>query len=216
MNIKPFLTFAFALLLILFNARDSARAQIQVQESIRVYLDVSGDKEIENEVRSYFSRELRGLKNILVVADKQDVSIRVIAHRDKTVGGKPLDNYIMSVVVTAHIHEDTIRNMINIIRTLEAASCGSKENQQSMSERERDNLMTYVKLGLERVFDHLLYTENDLQKLCKVVVATIDGSTLEPYRLMIQERKEFYSSPLKEATRKTPTTPTRTRTMKKP
>jgi hypothetical protein len=110
MKIRLPLSLAFASFFIILNLADSIYAQSQ--EPIRVYLTVSGDEQIENEVRSYISRELRSLKNVLLVVNDQDLSISILAQKDKAVNGKFLGSYTMSVVVTSHLQEDLVRRML--------------------------------------------------------------------------------------------------------
>jgi hypothetical protein len=73
-----------------------------------------------------------------------------------------------------------------------------------------------IKRHKDNLYLHKLIIHHDLQKLCKEIVAEIDGSILEGYRLGIQRAQELLSSPRKEAQGITPAIPTTNTTTKKP
>jgi len=202
MTTRYILTFVFVTLFITLNAADSVYAQDL--DPIRVYLDVSGDKQIENEVRSYLSRELRALKNIILVVNDYNIGIRVIAHRNKAVDGEYLGTYTMSVVVTSRLQEDTVRKLLYLMPIPESA------------ETARDILLNLIKNYLDSVELHVLLIKGDIQEMCKELIANIDGRIFEANRLANQRIQEIFSKPRKETPEKPPTTPIRSGVTKKP
>jgi len=141
-------------------------------------LQVQSRSNIADEVRSYLSRELRNLKGVTIVEDKDaDYTIGVIVFPVHNKAGYNT-GYAFSVLVTQPGGYQRVRDIIErhsdekALKTLDAAAKDSVE-----------------------IVHHSLETGSELEKTCHSLVADLDGAVLEPARKIDQTLKDALEKP---------------------
>jgi hypothetical protein len=133
--------------------------------SATVQVDVSCDDEpLKGQIRSFVSRELRSLGDITIVDEAPDFVLSVIATPAKTQGN------IVTGVVIATQFTGTVK--------IDLTSLKGKVSARSI------DMLTDVLNGARIVWGFELQTGsmNDVQSLCRIIVADFDTSALEPCR----------------------------------
>jgi hypothetical protein len=141
------------------------------KRTIRVQIDVTASEAIKNEVSSYLKREFRALGDVEQVDKKPYLRIRIMAMSLSSVTGHNA-GFALSVLVTRPVDVEWLNNYYST--TLNA-------NQLEL-------LNALIK-NSEGVFDTLLRIggSNDLQQMCKKLVADIDADYIEPERKFEQK-----------------------------
>ncbi len=141
----------------------------------RVTLDVTAEGALESIVRSYISRNLRGLDGVVITDDDADYRLSVIVIESENKSGTQTGYGISSVGLSLWKKS-----------TLESA----------MSKGFTDQQKTFVGMfaGTGCLVHHLLQigATEDLEDLCSTLVASFDTNALEPSRNILQGVKDNY------------------------
>jgi hypothetical protein len=140
------------------------------QFSAKVKVSVSAPDDIKDLVSSYLNRELRSLNDVEIVDNNPDWEIEIVAMELKTVSGYKNGIAISTVILSPY-------------------------NNQALSEffkpefKESGLLITS---GLSWYSDQMLNVDSsdNLQELCKTIVADFDSRELEPSRKFFRNLKE--------------------------
>ncbi len=141
-----------------------ASAHADEKTHLRVKLSVSADDTIRGEVTSYLSRKLRGISDIDVVENDPRFVISVIAMVNRNRGGTHTGN-TLSVVVESPVRypRDSLAMKLD-------------ENTLKMTD------LLFWKTT--RILGHFVQVgaPDELEDLCKKIVASIDGEIFEEWR----------------------------------
>lgn len=153
----------------------------QQDYKIPIKLMISGETGLEDQVRSYFNRELRAIGDVEVTDDKDgkeslmEISIVVMEPTNKA--GVSIGGYIISIAVTD-------RSSV-VYLALAGISMTTDEGK-------RKQLLQFVpKNGI--LVNHILQVldSSQLPETCRSLVAQIDGSNIENNR---KQRREWDTS----------------------
>lgn len=139
--------------------------------SARVKVTVSAPDNIKGAVSSYLNRELRSLNDVELVDTKPEWEINVLAMELKTVGG-----YKSGVVLSTVIINSFDNQMLSVFFQPNLKDIG-----------------LYMTSSLSWYPDHWMNvgSTDDLQRLCKDIVADFDTKHLEESRKSFRRAKEF-------------------------
>ena len=137
------------------------------KRTFRVMLNISASEDIQSEITSYISRELRSFKDILIVEKDPYLRVSIVALANKINNNKV--GYSISVVVAKRLEPAMIKGVIAAFVEKETAG----------------DFMYDMFAGGETMLHHSVITGPDIHNLCKSIVADIDGDVIEA------ERKEF-------------------------
>lgn len=170
---------AIGLILLLSLSTVVAHAQ-RIPEHLqpRVALDVSGPSSIEPLVRSYLTRELRSIPDIILVNDDGDFNVTVVAM--ELSAGREILGIALSVVVLEAIPTSGLVSVA-------VAESGLEISQEQVFEistaaQQLDN-------GYGSLVTHRLLTgpQNSLQSRCQEIIADFDGELLESQRRLVRD-----------------------------
>jgi len=145
-------------------------------DTARVKLEVSAKEEIKGEITSYFTRELRAIKDVTIVDDNPDWLISVVALENKVNDGVST-GFTLSAVILRPIKK-------NIFEwDMETAARKGK-----LTPGQRTIIDTFISDGYH-FESHLLRVgpTSDLKEMCQEIVADFDGKQLEDGRKMKQK-----------------------------
>lgn len=139
--------------------------------SAKVQIDVSADKEIENQVYSFVSREFRSLSDVTIVNKKPEYILNIIAMQVKATDGH-ITGFAISSVVEKPLYSEELLNWKRNKEDLDldeyfansfTVNCSPKNHQLSIG------------------------GSTDLQNMCKKIIADFDVCVLEQDRKIHQK-----------------------------
>ena len=139
----------------------------------RVAVSVSATDSLRNQITSYITRELRTIPDIVIVEDKPEYEIQIVALNDALESGRKI-GYSMSVVITYRVGDFFVK---------ELAGTNNQTVKYAASMLAED----YVDVRTHRL---LTGPNEGLQANCSKVVADFDASELEPTRKFIQKLRD--------------------------
>jgi hypothetical protein len=172
---------SFLLFFILACLVHNQYAQSQTSKStFRVKLEISGNDNIKTEVSSYLSRELRALNDVVLVDDNPHYLISIVAVEVPSLSGYKT-GVNLSVVVLKIFPNKWLD--IWIMKLPDASKKG---------------ILDYTS-NLYYFIDHSTIggSSDDLQSMCKKIVATFDNETLEEIQKNNQHWKDKVDSVMK-------------------
>lgn len=139
----------------------------QIKYSTTIKLVISADDEIQNQVYSYISRELRSLGDVTVVEDDPQWIIQIVAIQRKSKSGHKL-GYAFSEIILSPFRPIYLKNLF--------------------CENDYKSLQAFTK-DLVEVEGHRIriYPEGQLQDICQELVADFDVEHLKPEREFLEE-----------------------------
>lgn len=146
---------------------------------ISVQLKVSADDTIQGEVTSYLSREIRRLGDIDLVENEPSITISVIALVNKN-RGDTTTGHTLSILAERPVRYRQMRQSL--------AKALSAEHVDSMLK-----VTDLVFDNTSRVLSHFVQVGpvDELENLCKKIVAQIDGTVFEGERKIYQRVLEM-------------------------
>lgn len=136
---------------------------------------MNGDDALASEVRSYLSRGLRSLGDVEIVSDSEafyrlGIILLPLTGRDGVKTG-----YVVSVIVVQPTGYDALRPLFKGATSEDALKALDAVLKESVN-----------------VVDHFVQVggSDDVEKICKTVVATFDGDVLESERKINQQMKD--------------------------
>lgn len=148
----------------------------------KVKVDVSANDNINGEIVSYLSRELRSLGDVIVVDEKPDWTISIVALELTNKGGNNT-GVALSILILSKPHSPLIEMGINDLYRLK------KINKFEMDSLQQ---MINIDFGLVTEYEgHWLRTgsPDNLRDICNGIVADFDSKYLEPTREYFQKLK---------------------------
>jgi hypothetical protein len=142
----------------------------------RIQIVIDADDDIKDEVSSYLMREFRSLGDVEGVESNPQFTVRVVALRLRNVAGQA-NGIALSVVVARPAPLDMIRSYY----------------LKPLDERALKAFNQLIN-GSEFIEGHYLQIggKDDLESVCKKVVAKIDSNSLERMRKTFQEYKDSF------------------------
>lgn len=137
-------------------AVENASAEPRFQ--CRVAVNVSAEPGLKQQISSYINRELRALRDVVLVDENATIRVSIIGLQDRTVAGRDL-GYTLALVTSRKLETSLV----------EGLTIGRIEAQASAILRE------YLADRYEMV-DHFLQAgaQDELKKICEALVAQID------------------------------------------
>jgi len=148
--------------------------------SSKVFISVSGEDNIKDEVESYISQELISLGDIIVTDKEPDWIIEIIAIEVKTKSG-PKSGVDLSIVLLKPFNNQIIVNLV------------SKESKEWVSSQTSD---------LYRISRHWIEigAPEDLRSICNDIVADFNSHYIQPARDLWQKTIDYQKTTInKEA-----------------
>jgi len=154
-----------------------------------VKLDIKADEEITNEIHSYISRELRSLGDVEVVKKNPKYIIQIVAVAlvEETNTGR----HIGVALSTVTLQPLSSNRFVQFL--LDEQIKGKVDDHSYKSLKNLVNSANYC-------YDHSLRSGNreDLQIICKKVVATFDVEILNADRELHRKETDMFYEALKE------------------
>ena len=185
------LLLASALLIVAFmpiSTADSEKIK-DLEYSTTVKLDISATDEVKNQVYSYISRELRSLSDVKVVENDPNWTIQIVGGQVKNKLGENM-GVALSVVILkrTYVVEGLLALSENVLQI---------NLQELMEKKSFDLKKAFINLtsGLSDIRGHLLRvgSTEDMQNICKSIVADFDAEHLKVEREMFQKMLDFVS-----------------------
>lgn len=176
MSIRPLLVFVFAFCFV---------AASHADVHYRVKLNVSATENIKGEVVSYLSRQLRQISDIDIVDDDPTIIISVIALETRNKGGLST-GYALSILVQRPIRYPQMREVL-----------ATKLDKGAMA------VLDLAFVNSTAILSHFIQTggSDELESLCRKIIADIDGNVFENERKfsrqLVEEFKKSLSTPSK-------------------
>jgi hypothetical protein len=141
--------------------------------SASVKLEITGN-ELQNDIYSYISRELRSLGDVKIVNDQEEWTIQIVALQEHAKTDRIVGIAISSVVLKHIWSEPALMSLLS-------------QAKEKLSESGY-NLLAYSLLAGCTVSNHKLLSGSpeDLQSLCKNIVVDFDADCLKPARELHQ------------------------------
>lgn len=136
--------------------------------SARVCVEISADNDLKTLVTSYVNRELRSLGDVTITDERTDWTIAIVAIKPKTVHG-----------VTAGVALSTVMKQAYDPAVVQLLLAGHK-NKDFITEQ-----LKFLYWDPHHVLN--VGAEEDLQDICKELVAKFDMDCLEPARKIHRE-----------------------------
>jgi hypothetical protein len=155
----------------------------QPQNKIGVKLTISGRTGLENQVRSYFTREFRTIGDVDVNDDQALLCLDIVIMEVKNKGGRSI-GYAMSLVITD--------------RTAIVPLVVAGTNLTTDTAKQLQIVQLMPKDGI--LVDHILQTldPDSLPATCKALASQIDGGQIERVRKQVRELQKATQSPQKK------------------
>jgi len=184
MNKLPFHTL-FISFFVLFLVDSNALSQ----DIIKVKLDINVEQSIQSETISYLSRELRSIKDVTIVEKGADWCLQVVARELYTVGGRKV-GIVFSVNALRLFESDQI---LGIFKALALYDERVVVRELNAKQAELLYSIASTPVPLCKVFSHTVLSggSEDLQSLCRRIVADFDANQLELVRKLLSEGQEL-------------------------
>ena len=192
---------AMALWPIIVDGNEKAKVSkyLTQEYTTSVRLEISASEEIENQIYSYFSRELRSLGDVELVEDNPEWIIHIVALQAKDRTGYS-GGVIFSVVIEK-VYEIHVKDLLLVVRGIFKINDDDwkelKEKRQSL-----EKLFTViitdnnVRDNIRDLVHHSLRTDKieNTHSLCKEIVADFDAELLKKERDTWRRLSELLSS----------------------
>jgi hypothetical protein len=141
----------------------------------RVQIEIKADEALESELSSYLKRGFRSLGDVEQVESKPNLYIHIVAMTVKSRGNTPL-GFSLSVLITRPLDPDLAKDVLS----------NSGIDQKYLT------FITGFMKGGEVPLSHLLRTggRDELETMCKKLVADIDTEFVEPERKLWQQLED--------------------------
>lgn len=187
-HLKQMIGAVLAFLFVLAMPSSHADDVNDLRYSAKVKVDISASDNINGVVSSYLKRELRSLTDVEIVENNPEWIINILVVELETVGGHK-NGVAISTVITSQLRSQSLSELF---------------------QPKYSDLGLRLTSGLKKVGSHWLNigSSNDLQNLCKEIVADFDTKHLEEDRKLHREMREEFLQVTKELNQpKTPARP---------
>lgn len=199
LSISALLTMALWPIIVDGNEKAKIPKYLTQEYTTTVRLEISASEEIENQIYSYFSRELRSLGDVELVEDNPEWIIHIVALQAKDRTGY-IEGVIFSIVIEKvyEIHVEDLLSAVKIIFKISDDDWKElKEKRQSLEElftlistdnNVRDNIRDLVSHSLQ------IGSSHNTQNICQEIVADFDAELLKKERDTWRRVSELLSS----------------------
>ena len=198
LSISALLTMALWPIIVDGNEKAKISKYLTQEYTTTVRLEISASEEIENQIYSYFSRELRSLGDVELVEDNPEWIIHIVALHAKDRTGY-IGGVIFSVVIEK-VYEIHVEDLLLMVKGTFQISDDDwkklKEKRQSLEELFTviitDN---HIRDNIRDLVHHSLRTSShDIQNICQEIVTDFDAELLKKERDTWRRVSELLSS----------------------